>query len=49
MANYSKIIAEQLGLSAADQQLILETAPMHDVGKVGIPDSILLKPQVDSR
>jgi len=44
MANYSKIIAEQLGLSAADQQLILETAPMHDVGKVGIPDSILLKP-----
>lgn len=44
MANYSKIIAEQLGLSSEDQRLILEAAPMHDVGKVGIPDSILLKP-----
>ena len=44
MANYSRIIAEQLGLSEADQQLILEAAPMHDIGKVGIPDHILLKP-----
>ncbi|MBC3934616.1 response regulator [Undibacterium sp. CY7W] len=44
MANYSKIIAANLGLSTDDQQLILEAAPMHDIGKVGIPDSILLKP-----
>lgn len=44
MANYSKIIAAHLGLSSDDQQLILEAAPMHDIGKVGIPDSILLKP-----
>ncbi|AZP14414.1 response regulator [Undibacterium parvum] len=44
MANYSRVIAEQLGLSAAQQQLILEAAPMHDIGKVGIPDHILLKP-----
>jgi putative two-component system response regulator len=44
MANYSRVIAEQLGLSAAQQQLIFEAAPMHDIGKVGIPDHILLKP-----
>jgi putative two-component system response regulator len=44
MANYSCLIARQLGLSEADQDLILEAAPMHDIGKVGIPDHILLKP-----
>lgn len=44
MANYSRIIAAHMGLSAEDQQLILEAAPMHDIGKVGIPDYILLKP-----
>jgi putative two-component system response regulator len=44
MAHYSWIIAVRLGLPVEQQQLILEAAPMHDVGKVGIPDSILLKP-----
>lgn len=44
MANYSRIIAEYLGLPEEEQQLLLEAAPMHDLGKVGIPDSILLKP-----
>lgn len=44
MAHYSELIAETLGLSSADQKLILEAAPMHDVGKIGIPDQILLKP-----
>ena len=44
MANYSRIIASELGLSEEDQQLLLEAAPMHDIGKVGIPDHILLKP-----
>ncbi|RFO98397.1 two-component system response regulator [Rhodoferax lacus] len=44
MANYSMLIARELGLSVDDQQLILEAAPMHDIGKVGIADSILLKP-----
>ena len=44
MANYSRIIAQYLGLSDSDQQLLLEAAPMHDIGKVGIPDNILLKP-----
>lgn len=44
MAHYSRLIAARLGLSAADQDLVLSAAPMHDVGKVGIPDKILLKP-----
>ncbi|WP_318023301.1 HD domain-containing phosphohydrolase [Paucibacter sp. B2R-40] len=44
MAHYSELIARGLGLSDADRQLLLEAAPMHDIGKVGITDSILLKP-----
>lgn len=43
MANYSRLIARELGLSEAEQELILEAAPMHDIGKVATPDSILLK------
>lgn len=44
MSNYSRLIARQLGLAEAEQDLILEASPMHDIGKVGIPDAILLKP-----
>jgi putative two-component system response regulator len=44
MANYSRLIAEQLGLPGEEQELILRAAPMHDVGKIAIPDQILLKP-----
>jgi putative two-component system response regulator len=44
MAHYSKIIARNLGLSIEQQDLLLQAAPMHDIGKVGTPDKILLKP-----
>ncbi|MBU3695913.1 HD domain-containing phosphohydrolase [Dechloromonas sp.] len=44
MAHFSAVIARGLDLDAKTQQLILEAAPMHDVGKIGIPDYILLKP-----
>lgn len=44
MAYYSQAIAIGLGLDVPTQRLILEAAPMHDVGKIGIPDYILLKP-----
>ena len=44
MSHISRLIAAQLGLSVADQELILQAAPMHDIGKIGIPDQILLKP-----
>lgn len=44
MAHYSQLIARCLGLPEYEQDLLLEAAPMHDIGKVGIPDKILLKP-----
>ncbi|MDW8324458.1 MAG: response regulator [Burkholderiales bacterium] len=44
MSNYSRLLAERIGLGTTEQDLILEASPMHDVGKVGIPDAILLKP-----
>ncbi|MBV5299629.1 MAG: HD domain-containing phosphohydrolase [Rhodoferax sp.] len=44
MAHYSELIARALDLPKAMQELLLEAAPMHDIGKVGIPDNILLKP-----
>lgn len=44
MAHYSCLIAAELGLSSEEQEFILNAAPMHDIGKVGTPDHILLKP-----
>ncbi len=44
MAHYSRLIARGLGLPLEEQELLLEAAPMHDIGKVGITDKILLKP-----
>lgn len=43
MAKYSRLIAELIGLDAEHCDLIEQSAPMHDVGKIGISDSILLK------
>lgn len=44
MAHFSRLIGRGLGLSVEDQELLLEAAPLHDIGKVGIADKILLKP-----
>lgn len=44
MSNYSAAVARQRGLSKDDVDTILYAAPMHDAGKIGIPDKILLKP-----
>lgn len=44
MAKYSRQIAEALGLSAKECDEIEYSAPMHDIGKIGVPDKILLKP-----
>lgn len=43
MAKYSRLIAEALGLNQEHCDLIEAAAPMHDIGKIGIPDGILLK------
>ncbi|CAO3439388.1 HD-GYP domain-containing protein [Azospirillum endophyticum] len=44
MALYSKLIAEAAGCGVAYAQDLRKAAPMHDIGKIGIPDMILLKP-----
>jgi len=44
VAEYSKVLALKLGLSPAETEVLRLASPMHDVGKVGIPDAILNKP-----
>lgn len=44
VGRYSAIIAREMGLDERTVELIEHAAPLHDVGKIGIPDSILLKP-----
>ena len=44
MSHYARLIAEQYGLGLEATSVLFNTAPMHDIGKIGIPDSILLKP-----
>lgn len=44
MSQYSRLIALAAGFSQEEADLLLQAAPMHDVGKIGIPDKILLKP-----
>ncbi|MYM82742.1 response regulator [Duganella sp. FT50W] len=44
MAAYAYLIARRLGLAQTECELIRDAAPMHDIGKVGIPDAILRKP-----
>ncbi|MFQ5560620.1 MAG: two-component system response regulator [Nitrospinota bacterium] len=41
---YTKELAESMGLGAAITEAVFFSSTMHDIGKVGIPDSILLKP-----
>jgi len=44
VAHYARHIADNLGLPEAERELVFQAAPMHDIGKVGIPDHVLLKP-----
>jgi putative two-component system response regulator len=44
MSSYAAAVARQMGLGDHLAQRILYAAPMHDVGKIGIPERILLKP-----
>ena len=43
MAKYSALIGGHLGLGAETVHVLEVAAPMHDIGKIGIPDSVLLK------
>ncbi len=44
VALYSKILAKHYGLEKDDVDILEQASPMHDIGKVAIPDSILNKP-----
>jgi len=44
MSHYSKILALAAGFSPDEAEDLFHAAPMHDVGKIGTPDAVLLKP-----
>ena len=44
VAEYSKILALASGLSIEEAELLKQASPMHDIGKVAIPDAVLNKP-----
>lgn len=44
VVEYSRLLGELYGLDKEDIDLLTTAAPLHDIGKIGIPDSILLKP-----
>jgi response regulator RpfG family c-di-GMP phosphodiesterase len=44
MSHFSEALAKKANLSKEQCDLILQASPMHDVGKIGIPDNVLLKP-----
>jgi len=45
MSRYSQLLALAAGMSEKDSETLLNASPMHDIGKIGIPDSVLLKPE----
>lgn len=44
VSRYCALLARELGLDEETQRTLLHASPFHDIGKVGIPDAILLKP-----
>lgn len=44
VAEYSRLLAQFYGMSEREQQQIVHASPMHDAGKIAVPDSILNKP-----
>ncbi len=44
MSHYARELALAYGLSNKQAETLLHAAPMHDIGKIGIADSIMLKP-----
>lgn len=41
---YSRLLGEKIGISGNELEVLFQAAPMHDIGKIGIADSILMKP-----
>lgn len=44
VAEFSYLLAKKVGMSEEQAQVLRNASPMHDVGKVGVPDTVLLKP-----
>ena len=44
MSKISALLGREIGLDGYQCELLLHASPMHDIGKIGIPDQILLKP-----
>ncbi|MGM0622885.1 MAG: GGDEF/HDGYP domain-containing response regulator [Campylobacterota bacterium] len=44
VAKYSKLIAQQMGYSTKECDLLFKAGILHDIGKVSTPDAVLLKP-----
>jgi len=42
---YSHLLAQKAGLTPREVELITAASPLHDIGKLGIPDDVLLKPE----
>jgi putative two-component system response regulator len=43
MSSYAAVLAAAYGMSREEVDVLRRAAPMHDIGKIGIPDSVLLK------
>ena len=46
VAEYSRLLALKYGIDKTEAEMLKQASPMHDIGKVGIPDSILKKPSI---
>lgn len=44
MSHYSRLLGEKIGMESEQLDILFAASPMHDVGKIGIPDALLLKP-----
>lgn len=44
VAHYSKILALHYGLAETEAEMLKQASPMHDIGKIAIPDAVLNKP-----
>jgi putative two-component system response regulator len=44
MSHYAHLLGLAAGMSETEAELLMNAAPMHDIGKIGIPDQILKKP-----
>lgn len=44
MSRYAQLLAVAAGMPEDEAEMLLNASPMHDIGKIGIPDKVLMKP-----